>query len=90
VSRLPIAAPAAAARRAFANAGAAAASRTAANAAARPAPSNPPQKDSAWLPGKKGISIVEGDWHAVKGAMAAASAAAEAKDLAFNVQLSGK
>ncbi|GBF94481.1 hypothetical protein Rsub_07015 [Raphidocelis subcapitata] len=48
------------------------------------------QKDSAWLPGKKGISLVEADWQAVKGAMAAAAAAAEAKDLAFSVQLSGK
>jgi hypothetical protein len=42
------------------------------------------------LPGKKGIALAEADWDTVKGAMARATAAAEANDMAFSVALSGR
>jgi hypothetical protein len=48
------------------------------------------QKDGEALPGKKGISLVESDWEAVKGAMGDAAAAAERRDLAWALQLTGK
>lgn len=55
-----------------------------------PAARRRPQKAGELLPGKKGISIVEADWGTIKGALAAAAAAARARDLAYCAQLSGR
>ena len=41
-------------------------------------------------PGKKGISLPEADWAAVKSHAPAAAAAAAARDLSYCVQLGGK
>lgn len=48
------------------------------------------EKGGELLPGKKGISIPGAEWDAVKSAMAAATAAAEARDLSFSVKLGAK